>query len=150
MPIHGLDFQSSRDHVVGFTEAELKSRIELFADETRSDDDTRMRFFPGRRRSRKYPRGDTRQWSLPTAREYLRENEHWRDSTRRCLYRPFDNRYILYDSHMVDWPRPAVMGHMLSENLCLVANRQSKEPFAVLCASDLTERKIAAVYDAST
>jgi predicted helicase len=39
---------------------------------------------------------------------------------------------------------------MMNENLCLLANRQSKEPFAVLCASVLTERKIAAVYDAST
>lgn len=39
---------------------------------------------------------------------------------------------------------------MLHENLCLIANRQSKEPFAVLSSELLTERKIAAVYDASS
>jgi len=66
------------------------------------------------------------------------------------LYRPFDFRVILYDKRMVDWPRPDVLGHMLSSNLCLLANRQSKEDFAALCTNAIPERKIAAVYDASS
>jgi predicted helicase len=51
---------------------------------------------------------------------------------------------------MVDWPRPEVLGHMLQNNLALIANRQSKEQFGAFVADKLTERKIAAVYDAST
>jgi predicted helicase len=51
---------------------------------------------------------------------------------------------------MVDWPRPEVLIHMTKPNLALVANRQSKETFGVFSANCLTERKIAAVYDAST
>ncbi len=150
MLVHGLGFQSSRDHlVVGFRETELKDRIRLFVSETRSDEDIRTMYFLGKS-VRDYLPGDTRQWSLSAARQYLRKNEHWEGNIKRCLYRPFDTRYVLYDPRMVDWPRPRVMGHMLAENLCLLANRQSKEPFAVLCAANLTERKIAAVYDAST
>jgi hypothetical protein len=51
---------------------------------------------------------------------------------------------------MVDWPRPEVLGHMLHKNMALLVNRQSKEDFAVLCSDLITERKIAAVYDASS
>lgn len=45
---------------------------------------------------------------------------------RRCLYRPFDHRYVLYDSHMVDWPRPHLMAHGLKPNLMLVTGRQGQ------------------------
>jgi predicted helicase len=150
MPCFGLGFQTSRDDlVIGFTRSELETRIERFIDRTLSDSDIRKEFFPGKKVA-DYAAGDTRQWSLVEARRYLRKNQEWRKSIHRCLYRPFEWRLILYDKHMVDWPRPEVMGHMLIKNLCLLVNRQSKEEFAVLCANTLTERKIAAVYDASS
>ena len=108
-----LSFQTSRDHlVVGFTKNKLADKIELFADDARNDHDIRTTFFPGKS-VRDYLPGDTRQWSLSAAREYLQENEFWRDNIKQCLYRPFDHRFILYDSHMVDWPRPHLMTHGL-------------------------------------
>lgn len=148
--VMGLGFQSSRDHVVvGFSRQELIERIERFIDPAVSDEATRDRFFPGKEVG-DYAPGDTRQWALSAARTEIRRDTSWRDAIRPTLYRPFDVRYVLYDQRMLDWPRPEVLGHMLQENVCLLVNRQSKEDFAVLCADMLTERKIAAVYDAST
>jgi predicted helicase len=150
LPVHGLGIQTSRDElVVGFTEGELVQRIEAFGAPERDDAAIRAQFFPGKR-VRDYLPGDTRQWSLGAARNYLISHPEWKSQVQPCLYRPFDLRYVLYNRQMVDWPRPEVMTHMLQPNLGLLANRQSKEPFAVLCAKTLTERKIAAVYDAST
>ena len=150
MPIFGLGFQSSRDHlVVGFNKQELEERIAHFIAPQRSDAEVRDELFPGKVVA-EYAAGDTRQWSLSQARRALRGDPNWRKLIRPCLYRPFDIRVILYDKRMVDWPRPEVLGHMLHPNQCLLANRQSKEDFAALCANAIPERKIAAVYDASS
>jgi predicted helicase len=150
MPCFGLGVQTSRDHlVVGFDSAELEGRIERFIAPNRSDAEIRSEFFPGKVVA-DYAAGDTRQWALSDARRKLRADSTWRKRIRPCLYRPFDWRVILYDKRMVDWPRPEVLGHMLHPNLCLLVNRQSKEDFAVLCAKAIPERKIAAVYDASS
>lgn len=150
MPCFGLGFQSSRDHlVVGFNKHELEERIANFIARQRSDTEVRNELFPGKVVA-DYAAGDTRQWSLSEARRVLRADPNWRKLIRPCLYRPFDWRVILYDKRMVDWPRPEVLGHMLHPNLCLLANRQSKEDFAALCTNAIPERKIAAVYDASS
>src|SRR5258708_3005811 len=150
MPTFGLGFQSSRDHlVVGFNRRELEERIESFIAPERPDTDVRNEFFPGKVVA-DYPAGDTRQWALSDARRVLRGDQNWRQKIRPCLYRPCDWRVILYDKRMVDWPRPEVLGHMLKPNLCLLANRQSKEDFAAICSNVISERKIAAVYDASS
>ncbi|MEO7932760.1 MAG: type ISP restriction/modification enzyme, partial [Chthoniobacterales bacterium] len=150
MPCFGLGFQSSRDHlVVAFDKAELEKRLEWFLAKERSDTEVRNELFPGKVVA-DYAAGDTRQWSLSNARRVLRADPDWRRRIRKCLYRPFDSRVILYDKRMVDWPRPEVLGHMLRPNLCLITNRQSKEDFAALCTADIPERKIAAVYDASS
>ena len=150
MPCFGLGFQTSRDHiVVGFVRDDLVERIERFMNPDESDDEIRDQFFPGKSVAN-YEAGDTRQWSLSEARRVLRTDSNWTAQIRLGLYRPFDFRWILYDKRMVDWPRPEVLGHMLKPNVCLLANRQSKEEFAAFCSTALPERKIAAVYDASS
>ena len=150
MPCFGLGFQTSRDHlVVGFTRDDLKERIEQFINPDHSDSEIRDLFFPGKSVAN-YEAGDTRQWSVARARRALRADSNRMSQIRLGLYRPFDLRWILYDKRMVDWPRPEVLGHMLKPNVCLLANRQSKEEFAAFCAIALPERKIAAVYDASS
>jgi hypothetical protein len=148
--IYGLGFQSSRDDlVVSFNQAELQQKLQRFLDPSRSDTEVRDEFFPGKKVADYLP-GDTRQWSLEKARRALNEDPNWAQAIRPTLYRPFDVRQVLYDARMVDWPRPEVLGHMLRPNLALLVNRQSKEEFAALCSDVITERKIAAVYDAST
>ena len=97
-----------------------------------------------------YLPGDTRQWSLLEGRTFLSQLKNPEKYVRKCLYRPFDHRFIFYHTKMVDWHRPEILGNMLHSNLALLANRQSKESFAVFCSTSLTERKIAAAYDASS
>lgn len=145
----GLGFQTSRDDlVVAFTTDELKAKIQRFTDLRSTDEEVRHAFF-GDKTVRDYEPGDTRQWSLGEARRQL-SVEDWRADIRPSLYRPFDWRSVLYRADMVDWPRPEVLGNMLHDNWALLVNRQTKDDFAVLCARQLTERKIAARYDASS
>lgn len=150
MGTHGLGFQSSRDDlVVAMSREELIENITSFVRLDGGESVTRERFFP-KHRAGKYKKGDTRQWTLATARETLKSDTNWPDEIRQVLYRPFDHRQLLYRRDMVDWPRPEVLGHMLHRNLALIANRQTKEEVGAFVATALTERKIAAVYDAST
>src|ERR1019366_9198704 len=73
----------------------------------------------------KYPDGDTRGWKVPDARRRVRKDADWRRHVHRCLYRPFDSRWVYWTEWMVDWPRPEVNGHLLNEgNLALVFMRQ--------------------------
>jgi len=146
----GLGFQSSRDHMaVAFTQTELIDSITDFIDPRVSDHEMRARLFGWKKQKGEYELGDTRQWSLSKARTEL-ANGDWKNRITSCLYRPFDVRAYLNDDRMVDWPRPEVLGNMVEANLALIANRQSKEEFGVLVSTLITERKIAAVYDAST
>ena len=44
----------------------------------------------------------------------------------KCFYRPFDTRFILYDTSFIERDRSAVMQHMMSgNNLALVCSKQS-------------------------
>ena len=150
IPIHGLGFQSSRDDlVVAQSKSELIKNVEEFIAPSISSSLIRDKFFP-KHKAGKYQKGDTRQWSMEAAQTVLRNDPLWRDDIRKALYRPFDVRQILYRKDMVDWPRPEVLGHMMHHNLALIANRQTKEDVGVFIGDVLTERKIAAVYDAST
>lgn len=146
--VGGLGIQSSRDHLVSaFSEKELLAKISEFVSD-QTDEEIRHKFFDGKKVASYLP-GDTRQWSLSEARRILKKRA-WKSEITNWLYRPFDTRPILFDSSMIDWPRPEVTGHLLQANLCLLANRQTKEDFAVFVANGLVERKIAAVYDGST
>ena len=72
------------------------------------------------------------------------------DCARRFLYRPFDWRSIYYQKGFTSRPVFNVMRHLLASNLGIVLARQSKEPFAALCASCICTHKIVTVYDNSS
>src|SRR4029077_15702761 len=102
---------TARDGVVfDMDRALLLERTGEFRDETLADDVLRNRHF-GPPRSPRYERGDTRGWKLPEARAELRKDTRWRERAVRCLYRPFDVRWLYYSPTMVDWPRPDLMPH---------------------------------------
>jgi len=148
--VFGLGFQTSRDDlVVAENKAYLIEKIEAFLSLSGGEGAVRERFFP-KHKAGKYKKGDTRQWTLEGARQKLAGDQDWQNDIRPALYRPFDIRQVLYRKDMVDWPRPEVLGHMSHLNLALIANRQTKEEMGAFVACSLTERKIAAVYDAST
>ncbi len=79
---------------------------------------------------------DTKNWCFNDAAKILRLNKKWKQLVIRCLYSPFDTRWLFYDFNFVDRPRSEVNQHMTQENISLVTTRQTKEPFAIL-ATDL-------------
>jgi predicted helicase len=110
--------------VIDFEKENLLKRIQDFTDSSRSDDETRAKFF-GTNQSGQYPPGDSRGWKLPEARRIIKDAKH-EEFLKEYTYRPFDNRVIYYHSKMVDWGREKVMQHFLKgDNLALVTCRQS-------------------------
>ena len=115
---------TARDHlVIDFDKNDLIERIEVFTDDSYSDQQIRDRFF-GNRTAGKYPAGDTRGWKLNEAREKIRGKEHDK-ITLNYSYRPFDTRKIYYSPEMVDWGRENYMHHLISgKNVALDICRQ--------------------------
>jgi len=60
---------------------------------------------------------------------------------KKCLYRPFDARYLYYDPNLTSRPAYEVMHHMLRQNVALIATRQfgGHRHFILLSTSKLTE-----------
>jgi len=148
MPVHTTAPVTARDHfVVAFTAEELRARIKDFRDLSIPDDEIRRRYFH-RTRSARYQIGDTRGWKLDKARQIIAADRDWSNKILRCLYRPFDWRYVFWHPAMIDWPRHEVTRHLIEEkcskfkvqgsrslnstlnlepgtlNFCLIARRQ--------------------------
>jgi len=112
-PVGSNGVQTSRDDlVVAFDRPSLAERMRDFADSATSTEELRAKFFRGKRVGN-YPPGDTRQWSLADARQTLRQLPGWAEAITPYLYRPFDERQILYLDFMLDWPRGQVMCHLI-------------------------------------
>jgi hypothetical protein len=142
MPLNVTAPVTARDHfVVAFSRKELHERISELCDLSIPDETIRAKYFT-RTRSSRYPSGDTRSWKLAAARRAVAADDQWPAKIVRCLYRPFDWRYVFWHPAMIDWPRTAVTRHLLSGNressklngtlnlepetlnLCLIARRQ--------------------------
>jgi hypothetical protein len=149
MPVNTTAPVTARDHfVVAFTAEQLQDRVREFRDFSIPDDEIRRRFFT-RTRSARYPLGDTRGWKLSEARRIVAADDDWQRKIVRCLYRPFDWRYVFWHPAMIDWPRREVTRHLMDDeasggrrqesvaenqqvqnpkskiqNLCLLARRQ--------------------------
>jgi hypothetical protein len=68
----------------------------------------------------------------------------------RCLYRPFDERYMLWGTFAFDRPRAELIHHLLRENLGLISTRQTKERFSVFSTTlPVGQHKLATPYDGS-
>jgi predicted helicase len=134
MPVNTTAPVTARDHfVVAFSREELNARVQEFRNLQISDDEIRERYFH-RTRSARYQTGDTRSWKLSAARRIVAADDQWQEKIIRCLYRPFDWRYVFWSPAMIDWPRHEVTGHLITknhesrtrgiQNLCLIARRQ--------------------------
>ena len=127
-PLNTTGVVTARDGlVIDIDKEALYQRIKTFCNMEHSDTDVRGMFF-GSKKDGKYPAGDTRGWSLSTARKTIADYDHLA-IIKPIDYRPFDTRYIYYDGSMVDWGREKLMQHFLiGNNVGLVVSRQ--------CASD--------------
>ena len=151
MPYHSAGFITARDHfVLDFAPEPLLERIARFRDPSITDAEARALWFRGRG-ARRYPDGDTRSWKLPEARAALQRDPDWRARPRRCLYRPFDHRWIYWSHDALDWPRPQLTAHLdaAPDNLALLTTRIARDPFAVFVTRLLPGHKSVSVYDVS-
>jgi len=69
------------------------------------------------------------------------------DAITKCLYRPYDPRWMYYDPKVTSRPVYHVMRHMLRPNIGLIATRQTRDPFAVLTTDHIMAHKAMAAYD---
>jgi predicted helicase len=125
------------DFAISFDSKEAKVRIKDFFDETLEDEFIR----------KKYSLKNNRDWQLESA----REKGTGREQPIKCLYRPFDERYMLYGDYAFDYHRPELNDHLIKvENYGLVYTRQTKENFSLLVTGlPLGQHKIATPYDGS-
>ena len=145
-PVGSNGVQSSRDLiVVGFNKISLVKRIKDFSDYNKSDNEIRNQFF-ARKTSEKYAQGDTREWRLNEARIRLQHDSNWRKNIKPYLYRPFDERVILYIDTMIDWPREDVMKHLERPNYTLSVGRaglvQSGEWDLLYCVKNICDHNL--------
>ncbi|CUU11219.1 N-6 DNA Methylase [Armatimonadetes bacterium GBS] len=115
--LHSTGIKTHRDHfVIDFDRDALHRRIAEFRDiQQFTDDKIRQR----------YNLSDTCDWKLSAKRKELADDPHWEQRLQRCLYRPFDVRYLYYSPAVVERPREEVMRHLLAgENLALMFMRQ--------------------------
>lgn len=112
--------------VIDINKKDLLSRINLFCDEAKDDNQIRNIFF-GNKKSAKYLPGDTRGWKMSLARKNIINNNH-EDKIKIISYRPFDDRFIYYSPEMVDWGREKIMKNFIDseKNIGLISCRQVK------------------------
>jgi predicted helicase len=124
MPVHSTVPVTARDYfVVASTQAELLARLEILIDPQYSDDALRQQFF-SRTRSQRYAPGDTRGWKLTAAREALRKEHDLARFIRRCLYRPFVWRFVIWHPAMIDWPRAEFTRHLWASDTSTLPSPQ--------------------------
>jgi type I restriction-modification system DNA methylase subunit len=117
--------QTSRDDfAVGTNRAVLEGRIVRFGSSSLSDEEALREFFPNAKPG-KYPAGDSRQWSLISARALARELPA-ESLSEPYLYRPFDIRFLANSEVFVDWPRTKVMRNVLPGKPALIVGREGK------------------------
>lgn len=113
---------------IDFDKKTLQNRMEDFANQNQTDDDVRKKYF-GNKKDGKYLAGDSRGWSLSTARIKIAGNNH-SIFIKPIDYRPFDTRYIYYTPDIIDWGREKFMRNFLQgENIGLVLGRQSTDEY---------------------
>jgi hypothetical protein len=109
---------------------------------------------------RRFEVSENENWSLEFARRNLPKGAR----AIRCLYRPFDQRFMLWGQFIFDRPREELMRHLIDWeeaasstsgrrkdfNLALIATRQTKERFSVFATRiPVGQHKLATPYDGS-
>lgn len=124
------------DFAIAFTNSEALERIHDLAD--LSLDESLIR--------QKYNLNDNRDWQLSKARKFNFSEAR----ICKCIYRPFDFRFMLYGRFAFDYLRQEVNDQLLQENVALITTRQTKEEFSVLAINQPAgQHKLATPYDGS-
>jgi len=116
-PVNSVGIVTARDNfVIDFDRKKLERRIEDFRNLKIDDEIIKQT----------YDLNENQSWKIKEQREKLKKDLDWKDSITKILYRPFDERWILYHDEMIERTRKDVMQHMLKENLALISIRKSR------------------------
>jgi predicted helicase len=115
IPVNGVGMTTARDHIViDCDEQPLLERARLFRDSTDSDKELCQRLGIPLKKG----------WDVAKARQLLRRETDLKSLLEPVLYRPFDERLILYHDSLVWRTVKQVMRHMLAgRNLGLSTTR---------------------------
>lgn len=133
-PVFSTGIVTHRDEFsIDTREDRLRARVARFCDPTRSDDEVRAEFFGTRGRTTPsgvhYLPGDNRDWAMAERRAALMKDPDPAASILPVLYRPFDERFVMYHRDAIDSRKYEVMQHMLhADSIGLVSARSNKSP----------------------
>ncbi len=115
-PVNSVGVVTSRDDfVIDFDEEILIRRLNTFRNERYSDKEILSLL----------DLSSTGTWSLSEARKEFQSLENWKDYLTEILYRPFDERKIIYHSSLIERDREEVMRNMtFSKNIGICIGRQ--------------------------
>lgn len=115
-PVNSVGIVTARDSfVIDFEKKELERRIKQFIDPKVDEEILKQT----------YDLSENQSWKIKEQREKLRKDLDWKDSITKILYRPFDERWILYHGEMIERSRKEILQHLLHQNLALLIGRQS-------------------------
>jgi len=117
-PLNNVGIVTSRDNfVIDFKKEELIRRIQQLQDKQLPDDIIK----------KAYKLVDTNGWTFSIARKTFEEVRNISSLVLPILYRPFDERYIIYHEALIERPRKDVMSNIIAgENLSLISARSNK------------------------
>jgi predicted helicase len=142
MPANGAGYITARDNlVIDFERDVVVERVQAF-NNSRKDDDSLLKAFDV---------ADKKGWDVRRARMELKRV----DIPKRVIktnYRPFDSRWIFFDSTLVwgrSWP---TMQHVVgnSQNLTMLATRMTKDQWDVWVARTVSSHKAMSAYDTNS
>ncbi|MFA5803905.1 MAG: type ISP restriction/modification enzyme [Melioribacteraceae bacterium] len=116
-PVNSVGIVTARDNfVIDFERKTLERRIKEFIDPKVDEEILKQT----------YGLNENQSWKIKEQREKLRKDLDWKDSITKILYRPFDERWILYHDEMIERKRKDVMQHMLKENIGLIFHKREE------------------------
>jgi predicted helicase len=142
MPVNGAGYITARDNlVIDFDRDVVIERVGAF-NASRKDDTSLLEEFEV---------ADKKGWDVKRARSELKHVE----IPKRVIktnYRPFDSRWIFFDSTLVwgrSWP---TMQHVVgrSKNVTLLATRMTKDQWDVWVARTVSSHKAMSAYDTNS
>jgi len=131
--------ETKRDHfAIDFDKQKLIERINDFVENDYSPEIRKSKF-----------KLRDNEWVVEDAVIELRKSNDLYNNFVKCITRPFDIRWIIYNNIILSRDRGVRMKGMNKKNFGLVLGRQSKEDFGTLITNCVCTHKIVTVYDRS-
>jgi predicted helicase len=127
--------ETARDHfAISTSKRELNNRVLQFIDPKKTTEDIALAF----------NLENSNTWSLEDARIYCMSDSDNLSHVKSILYRPFDERFVYYSSHVIHRRRISEMKHMMHKNIGFIVtsvNRQKSLGYFFVC-NTLVDRHV--------